>query len=217
MIDRAKEKDEAKKQKEKRWRQRLMQLDPLSRKISKQVICAVDLETTGPLNLVKEENFRLDAAGRDKLIKIPRHEIIEVGIIRIDPETKETWPVLEQRVKPSVPVANEAFQVHGISEQELKQKPVFSAMASHLGGILKRADVVVMHMAKWDAAVINQQLKRAGVPGIGKKKLFCTVQLAERKGFKFAETGIDALCGSLGIIVEKQKRHTAIYDAYLTA
>ena len=65
-----------------------------------------------------------------------------------------------------MPVADEAFRLHGISSEDLQHQQSFASVASRVGDVLRRADVVLMHMARWDAAALNHQLRQAGAPGI---------------------------------------------------
>ena len=59
----------------------------------------------------------------------------------------ECWKVMEQRFRPSKPVTVEAFKIHGISSEDLQLEPSFASWARRVGSVLRRADVVIMHMA----------------------------------------------------------------------
>ena len=71
--------------------------DPCSRTLGKPVIYALDIETTGPINPQKPGNFKLVRCEKELSMvkKTPVHQIIELGIVRLDVKTGEVWPVYE--------------------------------------------------------------------------------------------------------------------------
>ena len=56
---------------------------------------------------------------------------------------------------------------------------LFSDVANKISSLLKRADRVVMHQSAWDSALLNYQLRQSGYPGLGPKRISCTVKMAE--------------------------------------
>ena len=70
--------------------------------LGRPVILVLDVESTGPLKINAPGNYRVvpEENVSNTVIKTPSHEIIEIGIARVDPKTGETWKVLEKRFKP---------------------------------------------------------------------------------------------------------------------
>ena len=54
--------------------------------LGKPVILIVDIETTGPLKTTTPGNYQVihDENGSDTVVRAPNHEIIELGIVRLD-------------------------------------------------------------------------------------------------------------------------------------
>jgi DNA polymerase III epsilon subunit-like protein len=145
-------------------RDQMIKRNPASRLLGRPVVLVVDLETTGPLNPALAENYGVvkDRNQPDLLVKVPVHQIIEIGIVRLDLYTGETWPVLERRFKPTVPIVAAAHRLHKLSAAKLSKEAAFATWAGEIVSLLRRADQVVMHMAAWDATVLNHQLRTAG-------------------------------------------------------
>jgi DNA polymerase-3 subunit epsilon len=156
----------------------------------------LDTETTG-----------LDAKNGDRLIEIGCVEIVNripTGVeyhAFICPEDREVHP--------------EAFQVHGISTEFLRDKPLFAAVADEILEFLKDSPLVI-HNAQFDAGFINMELNRLGLPSIGRDRLVDTLEIARRKHPAGPNT-LDALCKRYGIDNSKRTKHGALMDSLLLA
>ena len=76
------------------------------------------------------------------------HRIIEVGCVEII-DRKLTGRTLQLYVNPERPVDEEAFQVHGISNEFLADKPKFAEVANQLIDFIRGSELLI-HNAKFD-------------------------------------------------------------------
>src|SRR4029077_14266294 len=83
-------------------------------------------------------------------------------------------------VNPERDVPAEAFAIHGLSAEFLKDKPRFAEVAEELIGFIGDAPLVA-HNASFDLNFINAELERAGRSAITRDRVVDTLLLARRK------------------------------------
>jgi DNA polymerase III subunit epsilon len=155
----------------------------------------LDTETTG-----------LDPKGGDRLIEIGCIEILN----RI-PTGREYHCF----VNPQRDVPKEAENVHGISTEFLKDKPLFSHVAEAFLDFIA-GDALVIHNAAFDIGFLNAELGRLKHPAITMDRVTCTLQLAKRR-HPAGPNNLDALCKRYGIDNSKRIKHGALMDSVLLA
>ena len=97
-----------------------------------------DVETTG-LNI-----------GKDK--------IIELALLKINPDGSEEEKVW--RINPEIPVSKEAEAVHGISNADLKDDPVFAEVADDILCFLENCDLAGYNSNKFDLPLLVEEFLR---------------------------------------------------------
>jgi DNA polymerase III subunit epsilon len=156
----------------------------------------LDTETTG-----------LDAKGGDRLIELGCVEIVNriptgVELHRfISPESREVHP--------------EAFNVHGLSNEFLRDKPRFVEIVDDFLAFIGDAPLVI-HNASFDIGFINMELTRARRSEIGRERLVDTLEIARRK-HPAGPNSLDALCKRYGVDNSKRTKHGALMDSLLLA
>lgn len=118
-------------------------------------------------------------------------------------------------VNPERDMPDEAFRVHGLSEEFLSQHPVFSDIAQDLVAYLGDAPLII-HNASFDMGFINAELKGVGLPTIPMERTVDTVIMARRK-FPGSPASLDALCRRFNIDNSSRTLHGALLDAELLA
>jgi DNA polymerase-3 subunit epsilon len=151
----------------------------------------LDTETTG-----------LDPAAGDR--------IIEIGCVELVNQFP-TGRTFHKYINPQRPVSQGAFNVHGLSEAFLADKPVFSAVAEELVEFLAGGRLVI-HNAAFDIAFLNAELARTGHPPLDMMRVVDTLSLARRK-HPGASNNLDALCARYGIDNARRTKHGALLDA----
>jgi DNA polymerase III subunit epsilon len=109
----------------------------------------------------------------------------------------------------------EALAVHGITDDFLKDKPDFPAIAESFLAFISDA-FLVAHNAPFDVAFINAELGRLGVDAVPQDRVVDTLAIARRK-HPMGPNSLDALCSRYGIDNSHRTRHGALLDAELLA
>ena len=144
------------------------------------------------------------------------HRIIEIGCIELV-SRRISASEFHHYLNPERDIDAGALDVHGISRQELADKPRFAEVAPQLLEFLRGAEVII-HNAEFDVGFLDAELQRAGFhERIG---ALCTVtdtwELA-RKLHPGQKNGLDALCKRYGVDNTARELHGARLDARLLA
>jgi DNA polymerase III subunit epsilon len=142
------------------------------------------------------------------------HRLVEIGCIEVE-NRFPTGRVFHKYLNPDRDMPIEAFEIHGLSSDFLKDKPLFNAVADELWDFLDGAQLVA-HNAGFDMGFINAEFTRVGKPVISMERVVDTVQLARRK-FPGAKASLDALCDRFGISNAHRVKHGALLDAEILA
>jgi DNA polymerase-3 subunit epsilon len=142
------------------------------------------------------------------------HRLIEIGCIELFNRIP-TGQVFHHYVNPEREVPEEAFRVHGISLEMLKDKPRFHEIADDLLNFLGDAPLVI-HNAAFDMGFLNAELERAERPLLDRTRMVDTLLLARRK-FPGGSNKLDDLCLRYRIDASRRTKHGALLDAELLA
>tara|TARA_Y100001970_G_scaffold237377_1_gene297799 strand:- start:3844 stop:4512 length:669 start_codon:yes stop_codon:yes gene_type:complete len=139
------------------------------------------------------------------------HRIVEIGCIEI----KDLIPTKNKfhcYLNPERKVSDEAFKVHGYSDDFLSRQKKFAEIADEF---LKFIDGkrLVIHNAEFDIAHLNNELNLIGKNKI-KEQVVDTLQVARDK-FPGSGISLDALCKRYNIDNSKREKHTAVIDCEL--
>ncbi|RMF36264.1 MAG: DNA polymerase III subunit epsilon [Alphaproteobacteria bacterium] len=142
------------------------------------------------------------------------HRIVEIGAVELANHLP-TGRVYHQYINPERPMPAEAFAVHGLGDDFLRSKPVFSAIADAFLNFLGDARLVI-HNAAFDMGFLNAELDNCGRARIEETRAIDTVAMARRM-FPGAQASLDALCRRFGIDNSQRDKHGALLDAELLA
>ncbi len=155
----------------------------------------IDTETTG-----------LDANNGDRLIELGCIEIVN----RI-PTGRE----FHRYLNPERDIHRDAVEVHGLTVDFLKDKPVFRDVADEFLEFVGEAPLVA-HNATFDVGFLNAELARAGRPALTFDRVVDTLALARRR-HPAGPNSLDALCKRYGIDLSARTKHGALLDSMLLA
>ncbi|WP_176085601.1 DNA polymerase III subunit epsilon [Martelella sp. HB161492] len=160
---------------------------------------------------VRDIIFDTETTGMDR----NDDRIIEIGAVELIDHfpTGNTFHVYINADGKSV--HPDALQVHGISDDFLKDKPVFSAIADDLLAFFDGARWIA-HNASFDMGFINAELARLGKKPIPDDMVLDTLALARRK-HPMGPNSLDALCRRYSIDNAHRTKHGALLDAELLA
>ena len=142
------------------------------------------------------------------------HRIVEIGAVELFNHlpTGRTYHVY---INPERSMPVEAFNVHGLSEDFLSDKPVFATIAQEFAEFIAGAKLVI-HNAAFDVGFINMEFRRLGLPPIEQPLVVDTLSMARRK-HPGASNSLDALCSRYGIDNSRRTKHGALLDSEILA
>ena len=138
-------------------------------------------------------------------------KLIEIGIVELK-ENVLTQNYFHQYVNPEKDISLSAQKVHGISNEFLINKPVFSKIAQKFLDFIKD-DIIIIHNAEFDINFINKELQNCGFNKIN-NIVIDTIKLA-KKEFPGQAVNLDSLCRKLNVNNTRQNYHGALLDATL--
>ncbi len=160
--------------------------------MTRQVV--LDTETTG-----------LSPANGDRLVEIGCVELVN------HLPSGKTFHVY---LNPQRSMPEEAFRVHGLSDEFLADKPLFSAVAADFRAFIDDATLII-HNAPFDMGFLNAELEKLSHPRLT-NEVIDTVMLA-RQRHPGARVSLDALCKHYGIDTSRRTLHGALLDSEILA
>ncbi len=140
------------------------------------------------------------------------HRIVEIGCIEINnliPTNKKFHCYLNPERK----VSENAFKVHGYTDQFLSDKKKFKEIAEEFLEFIKDSKLII-HNAEFDLSHLNNELYLIGKKKISKDNVVDTLELAKNK-YPGSANSLDALCKRYSIDNSRRKKHTALIDCEL--
>ena len=142
--------------------------------------------------------------------------IIEIGCVELF-NRKLTGNNKHFYLNPGRDSHEEALKVHGISNEFLKDKPKFEAVADDLLEYLQGSEVII-HNAAFDIGFLDKELELMGRPLFKEFVASVTDTLALAKEmFPGKRNSLNALCDRLGVDNSGRTLHGALLDAELLA
>jgi DNA polymerase-3 subunit epsilon len=154
-----------------------------------------DTETTG-----------LDPGQGDRLVEIGCIELVN---------RFPTGNTFHRYFNPERDMPETAFNIHGLSADFLRDKPLFAHAADELIAFIGDAPLVA-HNALFDLGFLNAELERIGREIVSRDRLIDTLMLARRK-HPGSPNRLDDLCARYRIDNSRRTKHGALLDAELLA
>ena len=138
--------------------------------------------------------------------------IVEIACI----ETKDLIPtnrVFHKLINPQKKVSQEAFKVHGFSDDFLKGKEKFDEIVEPFLEFIKGKKLII-HNAPFDIGFLNSELKKVNKKTLDANDVEDTLVLARSK-FPSSSNSLDNLCKRFNIDLSKRTKHNALLDCEL--
>jgi len=142
------------------------------------------------------------------------HRLVELGCIELLNRIP-TGATFHSYLNPEREVPAEAFAIHGLATEFLKDKPRFGDIADDFLAFIGDAPLVI-HNAGFDHGFLIAELKRVERPLIARERLVDTLLLARRK-HPAGPNRLDDLCARYGIDNSRRTKHGALLDAEILA
>ena len=141
--------------------------------------------------------------------------IVEIGAIELL-NHMPTGRVYHQYINPERSMPKEAFDVHGLGDEFLRDKPVFRKIGQEFLNFIGADSKLIIHNASFDMKFLNWELKTMGLPQIDYARAVDTVLMARAK-FPGSPASLDALCRRFGIDNSMREKHGALLDSEILA
>jgi DNA polymerase III subunit epsilon len=140
------------------------------------------------------------------------HKIVEIACI----ETKDLIPtgnIFHKIINPKRSMPEAAFNVHGFSEEFLKDKDTFDRIVNEFEDFIKKKKIII-HNAPFDLGFLNGELSAIKKQKIDKAMVIDSLEVARNK-FPGTSNSLDALCRKFNIDLSKRSKHNALLDCEL--
>lgn len=140
--------------------------------------------------------------------------IVEIGAIELWNHLP-TGQAYHQYINPERAMPQSAFEVHGLGDDFLRDKPKFGDVAAAFVEFIGN-DPLVIHNASFDLKFLNAEFGWLKLPQIPPERAVDTLAIA-RKKFPGAPASLDALCRRFGVDNSGREKHGALLDSELLA
>ena len=140
--------------------------------------------------------------------------IVEIGAVELmrHVPTGRTFHVY---INPERSMPDEAFQVHGLGDDFLRDKPKFAEVGQAFLDFVGDSKMVI-HNAAFDMKFLNAELKWMGLRQLPWDQAIDTLAIA-RQRFPGSPASLDALCRRFGIDNSSRTLHGALLDSEILA
>ena len=140
------------------------------------------------------------------------HKIVEIACV----ETKDliaTGKIFHKLINPQRNMPDEAFKVHGFSQDFLSNKETFKQIADEFLNFIKDKKIII-HNASFDLSFLDGELESIHKETINKKLVIDSLEVARNK-FPGVSNSLDALCRRFNIDLSRRTKHNALLDCEL--
>ncbi|WP_172297838.1 DNA polymerase III subunit epsilon [Pseudoruegeria sp. HB172150] len=140
--------------------------------------------------------------------------IVEIGAVELWNHVP-TGATYHQYINPERSMPQEAFEVHGLGDEFLSDKPKFAEIGDAFLEFIGDAKLVI-HNAAFDMKFLNAELGWMGRAVLPMERALDTLLIARRK-FPGSPASLDALCRRFNIDNTARTLHGALLDSEILA
>ena len=140
------------------------------------------------------------------------HKIVEIACVETS-DLVATGKVFHKLINPKRNVPKEAFDIHGFSQEFLKNQSTFEQVADELLDFIKGKKIII-HNAPFDLGFLNGELQNIEKEKIDKNFVVDSLEIARNK-FPGTSNSLDALCRKFNIDISGRTKHNALLDCEL--
>ncbi|MBQ4367834.1 MAG: 3'-5' exonuclease [Muribaculaceae bacterium] len=143
-------------------------------------------------------------------LNITTDRIVEISYVKIYPNGREERHTY--LVNPEMPIPQQAVNVHHITDEMVKDAPVFKQLARTLASVFEGCDIAGFNSNQFDIPLLAQEMNRAGVEFDVSRRRFIDVQtIFHKKEKRDLEAAYRFYCGK-----EMENHHSSMCDAQTT-
>ncbi|SEO10409.1 DNA polymerase-3 subunit epsilon [Salinihabitans flavidus] len=140
--------------------------------------------------------------------------IVEIGAVELY-NYMPTGETYHQYINPRRAMPQGAFEVHGLGDEFLADKPIFADIGQSFLDFIGDAKLVI-HNASFDMKFLNAELEWVRLPLIPFDRAIDTLAIAKQR-FPGSPASLDALCRRFGIDNASRTLHGALLDSEILA
>lgn len=114
--------------------------------------------------------FDLETTGVD----VVKDRIVEISLVKVMPNGTEE--IKTRRINPGMPIPEESTKIHGISDDDVKDCPLFKTVAKSLAQYIEGCDLAGYNSNKFDIPMLMEEFLRANIDIDLKKRRCIDVQ-----------------------------------------
>ena len=141
-----------------------------------------------------------------------KHRIVEIGCIELKNQIP-TDNIFHEYLNPERKMSQDAYKIHGYSDEFLSDKKTFKEIAEKFINFIKNKKIII-HNAAFDLSFLNYELKLLNKEAMDKNNIVDTLEIARQK-YPGAQNSLDALCKRFNIDNSKRTKHNALVDCHL--
>ena len=141
-----------------------------------------------------------------------KHRIVEIGCIELENQIP-TNKIFHEYLNPQRAVSEDAYKIHGYSDDFLSDKKTFSEIAESFLKFIKDKKIII-HNAAFDLSFLNYEFRLINQKAINKNNIIDTLEIARLK-YPGSQNSLDALCKRFNIDNSKREKHNALIDCQL--
>ena len=141
-----------------------------------------------------------------------KHRIVEIGCVELNNQIP-TNKIFHKYINPQRSVSEEAYKIHGYSDEFLSDKKTFAEISGDFLNFIKNKRIII-HNAPFDLSFLNYELRLINQKEIDKKNVIDTLEIARQK-YPGSQNSLDALCKRFNIDNLRREKHNALIDCHL--
>ena len=146
------------------------------------------------------------------LLTTEKHRIVEIGCIELINQIP-TKKIFHEYLNPQREISEDAYKIHGYSNEFLSNKKTFPEIADNFLNFIKDK-IIIIHNAAFDLSFLNYELKLINQKKIDSKNIVDTLEIARQK-YPGSQISLDALCKKFNIDNSRREKHSALMDCQL--
>ena len=134
--------------------------------------------------------FDLETTG----VNVTKDRIVEISYLKIMPDGREESKT--RRINPQIPIPPQATAIHGITDEDVKDCPVFREIAVSLAKQIKGCDLAGFNSNRFDIPLLAEEFLRAGVDiDLNKQKFIDVMTIYHKMEPRNLATAYKFYCG----------------------
>lgn len=144
------------------------------------------------------------------------HRVVEFAAVEVEPRTGLTANELHYVINPLKPIPPAVTAIHGLRDEDVRDKPPFAALAPEIAAFLRGA-VLAIQNAAFDVSMLDAELERANQSPLGDLGVTIVDILdVSRNVFPLLRRhDLDSICDHVGVSRKERTTHGALLDVKL--